>query len=178
MPLAVGNQWTYQKKFYDSATGTIDSTNTDIIGITQQVTINDTTYFQQVQTSLLRSWASFYINTDSNTIVKIDSATRYTFFKRVSYNGPVATFADTVTSHCKGINTVNAFTGDTTIGSYTSCIKNVVTTTDCTGQAFQQFVYYVQPDTGIVRIERYLIKSDNITWRLIYTEDLTSFHKE
>jgi hypothetical protein len=177
MPLAVGNVWTYKQNFYDSATGSVDSTATDAIQIIQQVKVNDTTYFQQVQTSKLETWASFYINTDSNTVVKIDSATRYTYFKRANSEGPVSIWADTVATRCKGVNTLNTYTGDTTIGSYTGCLKNIVTTTDCTGQPFQEFVYYLQPGTGIVRIEHYLIEKDNVTWYLAYTEDLTSFHK-
>ena len=177
MPLAVGNVWTYQQKFYDSTTGTVDSTGTDAISIIQQVTVNDTTYFQQVQTSMLETWASFYLNTDSNTVVKIDSATRYTYFKRASSEGPVSNWTDTVSTRCKGINTLNTYAGDTTIGSYTGCLKNIVTTTDCTGQPFQEFVYYLQPGTGIVRIEHYFIEKDNVTWYLTYTEDLTAFHK-
>jgi len=178
MPLAVGNQWNYAQKFYDSASGTVDSTSTDLISIIQQTTVNDTTYFQQVQSSKLETWASFYVNTDSNTLIKIDSSYYYTFFKRVTSKGPVANSPDTVTSKCKGENTLYAYTGDTTIGSYTGCLKNVVTTTDCTGQPFQQYVYYLQPGTGIVRIEYYLIKNDNVTWYLKYTEDLTSFIKK
>jgi uncharacterized protein with NAD-binding domain and iron-sulfur cluster len=178
MPLAVGNQWNYQMKFYDSATGTVDSTATDQINIISQTTINDTTYFQQVQSSKLETWASFYLNTDSNTVVKIDSSTYYTFFKRVTNSTPVGSWADTVKTHCTGENTLYAYTGDTTINTYTNCLKNIVTTTDCTGQPFQQYVYYFQPGTGTVRIEYYLIKNDNVTWYLKYTEDLTSFKKE
>lgn len=177
MPLAVGNQWTYKMSFYDSASGTVKSTTTDAINIIQQTTVNDTTYFQQVQSSKLETWESFYLNTDSNTLVKIDSAARYTFFKRVSSSSPINSWKDTVSARCIGENTLNAYTGDTTIGSYTGCLKNIVTTTDCTDQAFQQYVYYLQPGTGIVRIEHYLIKNDNVTWYLDYTEDLTAFIK-
>ena len=178
MPLTVGNQWTYKKNMLDSLTGAVKSTSTDNINILSAISINDTTYFQQSQTSFTIGGNSFFLNTDSNTVMKIDSNTRYTFFKRVTTdNSLIGVWADTVKSRCTGKNYLYGFTGDTTINGYTGCLKNVVLVNDCTGLTFEKWVYYLKPSTGLVRIEHYLLAKDNATLYLDFTEDLTAFQQ-
>ena len=104
LPLSVGNFWQYIKTSYDS-TGAIIGTSTDEIDITGQITVSGVTYYQQTQASITNiNSASFFINLDSNTLEKIDSATQYTFFKRVTVDSSsVDIWADTVTSIAKVI---------------------------------------------------------------------------
>ena len=172
MPLAVGDYWYYKKTTHDSATGAIKNVVNDTIGITSQVSINGTVFYQQYQASVPLTTYSFYANIDSNTVQKIDSATKYTFFKRVSTEQNIESWVDTVTSRCIGSNQLRGYVGDTTIGSYSGCLKNIVSVNDCTGQTFQKWVYYLKPNTGIVRIEHYRVNADNVSFYLDFEEDL------
>jgi hypothetical protein len=174
MPLSVGNYWRFTKIGYDSV-GTPIDTVADEIDIVGQITINGTTYFQQNQTSITNIDAgSFFINVDSNTLEKIDSATQYTFFKRVSIDSlDVDSWADTVTSRCQGHNYLYAFTDTTNVDGY-NCLRNVVYVDDCTGLNFEQWVYYLKPGLGLVRIEHYVLKN-NTTFYLQFAEDLISY---
>lgn len=178
MPLAVGNTWYYKKTIHDSTTGSVTGTRNDTIGIVAQVSINDVVYYQQYQSSIHINAPSFFINIDSNTVQKIDSATKYTFFKKVSTNNQqVDSWVDTVTTHCKGHNYLYGYTGDTTIGSYSGCLKNVVLVNDCTGQNFEKWVYFLKPGTGLIRIEHYVLHQDEVTFYLDFEEDLVKFVK-
>jgi hypothetical protein len=176
MPLSVGNFWTYTKTNYDSTTGAAISTSSDEIDILAQVSVNNITYYQQNQLSITNiPSASFFVNIDSNTLSKIDSATQYTFFKRVATDSEaVDSWADTVTSRCKGHNYLYAFTDTTVINGY-NCLRNVVYVNDCTGLNFEQWVYYLQPGLGFVRIQHYVLKQSG-TFYLQFTEDLTNHH--
>ncbi len=174
MPLHAGNFWFYNKTIYDSATGTVKSTVKDTISIIDKVIINDVVYYQQNQVSIPIKSTSFFYNTDSNTVMKIDSASKYTFFKRVPVNGiQVDSWVDTVKSRCTGHNYLYAYTADTTIKGYTGCLKNEVLVNDCTGLTFQKWVYYLKPKTGLVRIEHYLLKQDGVTYYPDFVEELT-----
>ncbi|HVX49941.1 MAG TPA: hypothetical protein VHB48_07280 [Chitinophagaceae bacterium] len=176
MPLSVGNLWYYTKKVHDSATGAVKATGMDTIAIVSQVSINDVVYYQQYQSSIYINAPSFFANIDSNTVQKIDSATKYTFFKKVNTNQGVDSWADTVTSRCKGKNELYAYAADTTIGSYSGCLKNEVSVNDCTGQTFEKWVYFLKPDLGLVRIEHYKVNSDKVTYYLDFEEDLSNYH--
>src|ERR1700722_2261900 len=100
MPLAVGNFWQYTKITYDSSGSPVD-TSLDEINIIEQITLSGTTYFQETWTSFPADKESFFINLDSNTLEKVDSATEYPFFKKVQFDSmSVDSWADTVTSHC------------------------------------------------------------------------------
>ncbi len=175
MPLAVGNRWNYKRTFYDSATGNASSTGTEQINIVAEIIVNDTAYFQQTQNEIPLSPGSFFSNVDTNTVIQTDSANRYTFFKRTSYDAQVSTWPDTVTRRCPGHNVLTAYAGDATIGSYPNCLKNIVLVNDCTGQDFEKWVYYLKPAVGLVRVEHYKIKNDNTTWYPDFTDDLTGF---
>src|SRR5579872_3524750 len=74
MPLSVGNYWNYSKVNYDSATGLPKDTVSDAINIIGEESVNGVLYFQQNQTSITNINApSYFLNADSNTLVKIDS---------------------------------------------------------------------------------------------------------
>src|SRR5580658_6294712 len=112
MPLSVGNYWQYSKVDFDSASGLPKDTVSDGIYIISEVSVNGTTYFQQNQLSITNiDGPSYFINIDSNTVGKIDSASQYIFFKRVSTDSSLQdSWPDTVTSHCKGVNLLVGFT--------------------------------------------------------------------
>ena len=175
LPLSVGNFWQYIKTSYDS-TGAVTGTSTDEIDITGQITVSGVTYYQQYQTSITNiNSGSFFINLDSNTLEKIDSATQYTFFKRVTADSSsVDTWADTVTSRCKGHNYLYGFTDSTDINGYVS-LRNVVYVLDCTGFNFEKWVYYLKPGVGFVRILHYVLQT-NGTFYLQFQEDLSTHH--
>lgn len=175
IPLAAGNTWFYKKTIYDSATGSVKATTGDTIIIALQSSINGVFYYQQFQASIPVSGSSYFVNVDSNTVQRIDSATKYTFFKRLSTEQNVDTWVDTVTSRCTGHNELRAYVGDTTIGAYTGCLKNVVSVNDCTGQTFQKWVYYLKPGVGLVRIEHYHVLPDNVSFYLAFASDLDHY---
>ena len=175
LPLSVGNFWQYIKTSYDS-TGAVTGTSTDEIDITGQITVSGVTYYQQRQTSITNiNSASFFINLDSNTVEKIDSAVQYTFFKRVTIDSTsVDIWTDTVTSRCKGHNYLYGFTDSTDINGYVS-LRNVVYVLDCTGFNFEKWVYYLKPGVGFVRILHYVLQT-NGTFYLQFQEDLSTHH--
>ncbi|SRR5579862_4221362 len=174
MPLAVGNFWQYEKIDYDSAGRALDS-STDEIDIIGQVSVNGATYYQQTQKSITINAPSFFVNIDSNTLGKIDSATQYTFLKRVQMDSSSVFFwVDTVTSRCAGHNYLYGFTDSSNVDGHV-CLRNVVYVDDCTGYNFENWIYYFHPGIGIVRILHFVIKSDG-TFYLKTSEDLTSYH--
>jgi hypothetical protein len=176
MPLSVGNFWKFTKISYDSITGAPVDTIFDEIDIIGQISLNGTTYFQQNQTSITNINAgSFFINLDSNTLQKIDSSVSYTFFKKVSIDSSsVDSWADTVTSRCKGSNHLYGFTDTAIINGY-NCLRNEVDVYDCTGLDFEKWEYYLKPGLGLVRILHYVLKNDG-TFYLQFSEDLESYH--
>jgi len=175
MPLKTGNIWYYQKKMHD-ANGAVTATGNDTIAIVAAVVANNIVYFQLVWTSMPVSYQSFINNIDSVTVQKIDSVAKYTFFKKVSSDGAVDSWSDTVTSHCPGQNQLYAYAGESTVNGYTGCLKNGITVNDCTSEAFQKWVYYLKPGVGLVRIEHYLVKDDRVTFYLDFEEDLKSYN--
>jgi len=175
IPLASGNSWFYKKTIYDSTTGAVKINTGDTILVTAQTSINGVFYYQQYQASVPINSASFFVNVDSNTVQKIDSAVKYTFFKRVSADQNIDTWADTVNSRCTGHNELRGYAADTTIGTYTGVLKNVVSVNDCTGQTFQKWVYYLKPGIGLVRIEHYKVMADNINFYLDFADDLDHY---
>src|SRR4051794_32749435 len=61
MPLKTGNNWIFEKINYDSV-GNVEKTSNDTLVILSSISINDTTYYEQYQTSIpnLRA-ASFFV---------------------------------------------------------------------------------------------------------------------
>lgn len=176
IPLSVGNYWKFIKTNYDSISGAATDSLFDEIDIVAQITINGTTYYQQNQTSITNiNGGSFFINLDSNTVQKIDSATQYTFFQRVSVDSTsIDSWADTVTSRCKGSNYLYGFTTTTNINNY-NCLRNAIDVYDCTGLNFEKWVYYLKPGLGLVRILHYVLKN-NGTFYLQFSETLQAYH--
>lgn len=174
MPLKTGNSWSYTKVNFDSAGNRKDSSY-DEIDIVSSTTINNVGYYFQVQHSIFINGNSFFLNTDSNTVSKIDSATQYIFFKRITSGDStlVDSWKDTVTSRCTGKNYLYAFSGSYTINSHT-CLKNMVLVNDCTGSSFEKWVYYLQPHLGLVRIEHYVTDVHG-NFYLQFSEDLKNY---
>ncbi len=179
MPLSVGNYWQYSKVDFDSASGLPKDTVSDGIYIVGEVSVNGTTYFQQNQTSITNiDGPSYFINIDSNTVGKLDSASQYIFFKRVTTDSSLQdSWADTVTSRCKGDNLLVAFTDSYTTDGY-NCLRNEVQVTDCTGATFEKWEYYLKPGLGLVRIQLYKLISGSGNFYLQFSEDLTSYHTD
>jgi hypothetical protein len=179
MPLSVGNYWQYSKVAFDSSTGLPGLPVSDEISIVAEVSVNGVTYFQQNQTSITNiDGPSFFVNIDSNTVEKIDSASEYIFFKRVTADSSLQdSWADTVTSRCEGKNLLIGFADTLTIDGY-SCLRNEVQVTDCTGATFEKWEYYLKPGLGLVRIQLYKVISNTGNFYLQFQEDLTSYHTD
>jgi hypothetical protein len=174
LPLSVGNFWQYNKVSYDSNGATI-GTSLDEFDIIQQITVNGVTYYGEIWSTFPGNLGSYLVNLDSNTLEKYDSGVQYTFFKRTqSDSSNVDSWADTVTSTCKGHNYLYAFTDTTNINGH-NCLRNVVYVNDCTGFNFEQWVYYLQPGLGFVRVQHYMVQKDG-TFYLQFSEDLGSYH--
>ena len=174
IPLAVGNSWMYKKNIYDSNSN-LKSTIGDTISIISHINVSGIDYYEQFQTSFPNiNGASFFVNVDSNTVDKIDSATQYVFFKRVSLdNSLVDSWTDTVKSQCPGTNYLYGFTAVTNING-SDCLRNEVQVQDCTGGTFEKWEYYLKPGLGLVRIEHYLLKSENAFY-LEFADDLDKY---
>ena len=179
MPLSVGNYWNYSKVDFDSASGLPKDTVSDEIMIVAEVSVNGVTYFQQNQVSITNiDGPSFFLNIDSNTVEKIDSASEYIFFKRVTADSSLQdSWADTVTSRCEGKNLLIGFVNSLTIDGY-SCLRNEVQVTDCTGATFEKWEYYLKPGLGLVRIQLYKVNNSLGNFYLQFSEDLTSYHTD
>jgi hypothetical protein len=179
MPLSVGNYWNYSKVDFDSASGLPKDTVSDEIMIVAEVSVNGVTYFQQNQVSITNiDGPSFFLNIDSNTVEKIDSASEYIFFKRVTTDSSLQdSWADTVTSRCEGKNLLIGFVNSLTIDGY-SCLRNEVQVTDCTGATFEKWEYYLKPGLGLVRIQLYKVNNSLGNFYLQFSEDLTSYHTD
>lgn len=174
LPLKTGNSWSYTKVNFDSAGNRKDSSY-DEIDIVSLTTINDIGYYFQVQHSIFINGNSYFINTDSNTVTKIDSATQYVFFKRITTGDSVLvdSWKDTVTSRCTGKNYLYAFSGNYVVNGH-NCLKNTVLVNDCTGATFEKWVYYLQPHLGLVRIEHYVTDVSG-NFYLRFSEDLKNY---
>ena len=179
MPLSVGNYWNYSKVDFDSASGLPKDTVSDEIMIVAEVSVNGVTYFQQNQVSITNiDGPSFFLNIDSNTVEKIDSASEYIFFKRVTTDSSLQdSWADTVTSRCEGKNLLIGFVNSLTIDGY-SCLRNEAQVTDCTGATFEKWEYYLKPGLGLVRIQLYKVNNSLGNFYLQFSEDLTSYHTD
>jgi hypothetical protein len=179
MPLAVGNYWQYSKVDYDSASGLPIDTVSDAINIISEVSVNGTAYYQQNQESITNIDApSYFLNIDSNTVDKIDSAVQYTFFKRVTTDSSLqGSWPDTVTSRCKGNNLLVGFTDSLTIDGY-ECLHNEVQVNDCMGSEFEKWEYYLKPGLGLVRIQLYKVNNNTGSFWLQFQEDLTAYHTD
>ena len=179
MPLSVGNYWNFSKVDYDSATGSPKDTVSDAINIIAEEEFNNILYFQQNQNSITNINApSYFINADSNTLMKVDSGSQYIFFKRVTTDSSLQdTWTDTVTTHCTGHNLLVGFTNPVTIDGR-SCLRNEVQVADCTGAIFEKWEYYLKPGLGLIRIEHYkTIGSGGAGgYWLQFVEDLTAYH--
>jgi hypothetical protein len=179
IPLSVGNYWLYNKVNFDSASGLPVDTVSDGIYILSEVSVNGTTYFQQNQLSITNiDGPSYFLNIDSNTVDKIDSAVQYTFFKRVTADSSLqGTWPDTVTSRCKGTNFLVGFSNSLTIDGY-PCLRNEVQVNDCMGAEFEKWEYYLKPGLGLIRIQLYKVNNNNGSFWLQFQEDLTSYHTD
>jgi hypothetical protein len=174
IPLSVGNFWQYTAVNYDTNGVPID-TLSDEIAITAQFGINDTTYFQMQWQNFPNNAGSVLVNFDSNTLDKIDTSSQYVFFKRAQSDSVlVDSWADTVSTRCKGHNNLVAFTDVTDVDGY-SCLRNIVYVSDCTGTVFEKWVYYLKPGFGFVRISHYMLNNSG-TFYLQFSEDVTASH--
>jgi hypothetical protein len=174
MPLSVGNFWQYTTVNYDTNSVPID-TSSDKISITAQFGINDTTYFQMQWQDFPNNTGALLVNVDSNTLDKVDTSSQYVFFKRSQSDSTlVDSWADTVSTRCKGHNDLFAFTDVTDINGY-ACLRNVVYVSDCTGTKFEKWVYYLKPGFGFVRILHYVLNSGG-TFYIQFSEDVTTSH--
>ena len=174
MPLQTGDSWDYLRKDYDPAGNLLDSL-ADHIQVTGSTTVGSTSYYIINWGSFPVNGNSFFVNTDSSTLTKIDSSTQYIFFKKIAYGDSVliGNWKDTVSTRCQGNNYLFAFSDNFTVNGR-SCLKNTVSVADCTGATFEKWVYYLQPQVGLVRIEHYVLSISG-SFYLKMTEDLTNY---
>jgi hypothetical protein len=169
-PLAVGNQWNYKLRVYDTSTGATIDTSFFTLIISGTFTANGADYYifeNSLDTSIVT-----LTNINSTTLGSIDSAygiNYYTFF--VSGSGdstqsvnswPVAVAAGGGT--CQGTDKLYAHYADTTLVNldgitYTNSMKNVIITYDCSGNKQYANVYFIKEGVGMVRYARYVYNS-------------------
>jgi|GEM_PF-6144328 hypothetical protein len=174
LPLAPGDNWIYSKTIYDSGGQSVDTVGADTLEIVSQLSINGITYYQIFWSSFFSFNPSFFINKDSNTLVKVDSGFQYSFFARVTTDSLLVQSWPDTGGRCPGHNDLYAFTPYWNIDGHPQCLKNTVLVTDCTGETFEKWVYYLQPRLGFVRIEDSLIQS-NGTFYLRWADDLQQY---
>ncbi len=167
-PLAVNNSWYYKLKLYDTATGISTDSSYFTLGIAGTVTANGVTYYK-FQNSVDTTTLGLLANINNTTLGSVDSAygiSYYTFF--VSGTGdstssvsswPVSVSVNGTT--CQGTDRLYAYYADTTLindngTTYTSSIKNVVLTYDCSGNKLIANVYFMKQGVGLVRYARYI----------------------
>lgn len=169
-PFAVNNVWNYKLKVYDTATGLILDSTDFTLTITGQETVNGVSYYQ-FQNTVAPTTLELLTSTGTTTLGSVDSAygiTAYTFFvsgagdSTQSVNSwPISVTANGTT--CEGTDKLFAHYADTTLINlagtvYTSSMKNIIESYDCSGNKLAANVYFIKQGVGIVRYSRYVYR--------------------
>jgi len=170
-PLALNNVWNYKLRLYNTTTGATTDSSFFTLAITRKFSANGATYYQfqnSVDTTVIESLA----NINSTTLGSIDSAYGINYYTlSVSGNGDstlsISSWPISVSSGgstCEGTNKLYGHYTDTTLinndgTTYTSSIKNVVITYDCSGNKLFANIYFIKQGVGLVRFSRYIYGS-------------------
>jgi hypothetical protein len=167
LPLAQNNVWNYKRKIYNTTTGDATDSSNFTLTVTGTATGNGTTYYSlrnSFDNSVL--WMTNINSTTIGSIDSIGSLNYYTFF--VSGTGDstqeVSSWAVDVTENsntCVGLNKLFGHYSDTTLINldgivYSSSIKNVVLTYDCSNNRILANVYFMKQGVGLVRYAQYV----------------------
>ncbi len=162
-PFKAGSVWIYQDSLWDS-TKTLSKVFADTAYIS-----NNTLRFDLANGGLLYNFidpkgvfGSCYFGTSTDVngngiIIELDYgySKPYIFFGTAT-NGDssIGTWKDASNAACTYNYQQFAFTTSTKINGY-NCYKNIITTTNCNNINTENFVEYVSPGVGIVRLENW-----------------------
>ena len=162
-PFKAGNMWIYQDSTWDS-TKALDKVFADTAYIS-----TSTIGFSQANGGLLYNFVdpkgvfgSCYFGTTSDLngngiIIELDYNNNYPYlFFGTATNGDssLGTWKDASNASCTLSNQQFAFANPIKINGY-NCYKNVITTSNCNNINTENFVEYVSPGVGIVRLENW-----------------------
>jgi hypothetical protein len=187
-PLTQGNTWYYQDSSFlpDSTSIIVSAAYPDTMTVTKN------TYTDQYGTVYLEmndynGWfIGSYIAVDpsNDAIYEADSLggmQAYTAFAVAQSDGQIIQQNggqyNPNNIACPLTSTLYGFVTPVTIGPYNNCLTNILLTTDCNSVPLEQIDTYVQPGTGVVRIEDDEADSSStggVTLFKSYSQTLTS----
>jgi hypothetical protein len=172
VPLTQGNTWYYQDSAFnpDSTSIILNTAYSDTMTVTKNTFTDSygTVYLEMLDTYGWFDGSYIAVDPTNDAIYEADSLggmQPYTAFAVAQSDGQV--IQQTTGQYnpnniaCPLITTLYGFVTPVTITaagvsgavSYTNCLTNVLLTTDCNSVPLEQIDTYVQPGTGVVRIE-------------------------
>jgi hypothetical protein len=176
-PLKEGNSWIYKDSLFSAAS--FSTTYIDTAIVTNQTTTDDyDDVFYGIQNPNGWFGTNSYVSVDpTNTVIyQMDSlkSDSYTFFQTAQSNGElVNSYQDFSNPVCITQYNQYGFANTTTINGY-ACYKNIEYITDCSNITKNVVVTYISPGVGVVRIEDYILDSNNKLY-MDYSQTLQSY---
>jgi len=163
-PLTQGNTWYYQDSAFtaDSTSVTLNTAYSDTMTVTKNTFTDSygTVYLEMLDTYGWFDGSYIAVDPSNDAIYEADSLgglQPYTAFAVAQSDGQVIQQNtgqyNPNNVACPLTSTLYGFVTPVTIGSYTNCLTNILLTTDCNSVPLEQIDTYVQPGTGVVRIE-------------------------
>jgi hypothetical protein len=183
-PFKAGNVWIYQDSLWDS-TKTLSSIYSDTAYLTTS-TLN----YSQANGGLLYNFidpkgvfgscyfGTSYDNNGNGLILEYDGNTNspYIFFATSSAGDSLVDSWRTPNASCSYSSYQYSYIATTQINGYT-CFKNIITTTNCNNINTENYVEYVSPAVGIVRLENWVQDTTGVNKPLYlqYSQTLQKF---
>ena len=186
-PLTQGNTWYYVDSAFtaDSTSVTLNTQYPDTMTVTKNTFTDSygTVYLEMLDTYGWFDGSYIAVDPSNDAFYEADSLggmQPYTAFAVAQSDGQVIQQNtgqyNPNNVACPLITTLYGFVTPVTIGPYTNCLTNILLTTDCNSVPLEQIDTYVQPGTGVVRIEDDEADSTSTGVALYksYTQTLTS----
>jgi hypothetical protein len=186
-PLTQGNTWYYVDSAFtaDSTSVTLNTAYADTMTVTKNTFTDSygTVYLEMLDTYGWFDGSYIAVDPSNDAIYEADSLggmQPYTAFAVAQSDGQIIQQNtgqyNPNNVACPLTTTLYGFVTPVTIGTFTNCLTNILLTTDCNSVPLEQIDTYVQPGTGVVRIEDDEADSTSTGVSLYknYTQTLTS----
>ena len=186
-PLTQGNTWYYVDSAFtaDSTSVTLNTQYPDTMTVTKNTFTDSygTVYLEMLDTYGWFDGSYIAVDPSNDAFYEADSLggmQPYTAFAVAQSDGQIIQQNtgqyNPNNVACPLTTTLYGFVTPATIGTFTNCLTNILLTTDCNSVPLEQIDTYVQPGTGVVRIEDDEADSTSTGVALYksYTQTLTS----
>jgi hypothetical protein len=169
VPLAIGNNWTYEYTQYKED-GSISSSSQIIESIDSIKSIAGGDFFLMTD----YHGGDFLFRNVGNRIVEAYNGFKVVPFFRILTQDGAKYYTDVWDmGNCNGEVAYYGFTGNYDILSY-DCIKDVQINWRCDKTISTKWVYYIKQGIGIIRVEKYVENASGDSY-LYSTQDLKSY---